>query len=59
MTTPLVVGIGTEEAQKAFLQTNKPFLDEYHLLLPVVKAVFLNRVIYPPSDEVIASLLSG
>lgn len=57
MTTPLVVGIGTEDAQKAFLQTNKPFLDEYHLLLSVVKAVFLNRVIYPPSDEVIASLI--
>jgi len=57
MTTPLVVGIGTEDAQNAFLQTNKPFLDEYHLLLPVVKAVFLNRVIYPPSDEVIASLV--
>ena len=56
MTTLPIIGVGNEGSQKAFLQANKPFLDEYHLLLSVVKDVFLNRVIYPPSDEVIASL---
>lgn len=51
-----IVGIGTKEAQDAFLANNKPFLDEYHQLLPVIKTVFLNRTISPPADELIKSV---
>jgi hypothetical protein len=51
-----VVGIGTKEAQDAFLANNQLFMDEYHQLLPLIKTVFLNRTISPPSDELIKSV---
>lgn len=51
MTPPFVIGIGNKEAQEAFVQTHKHFLDEYFLLRPLIEKVFLNRVIDPPSPE--------
>ena len=56
MAMPTVIGIGTKEAQEAFLANNQLFLEEYHRLLPVVQTAFLNRVIQPPSDADIESV---
>ena len=56
MTTPSVIGIGNPESQQVFLSNYKPFLNEQAFLMPVVKDVFLNRVILPPPAEVMGTL---
>src|SRR5271167_491232 len=51
MNTKQIVGIGNGEAQQRFMCENTQFLEEWPLLQPVIEQVFLNRTIYPPSED--------
>jgi hypothetical protein len=55
MSTP--IGIGNFDQQMRFLQRNRPYLEEWRLLQTVVEQAYLNRVIEPPDEEIIARLV--